>query len=317
MAELFFEVDTAPMARSVDSVKGHVHGVTAAVAAMEAAVIATERQSAKTISEHVDTGFYTMVKSQISQKAVAAYTEMTTKQMILFQLVKALDSVKRQMESDYNMISRRYAKLFQSLNKALESRIKELDRPAMKLAEIRKNIVFDKLKDDASLLLSASSEILSVVQTALSGKLKQKTRETLRTLSESITEEEFYRKKISSILQNRKYDSGKKDISKDPQHADSQYIPGIVSAAESLLNTDDCIENIYTPQSETWQNAPSMVSEINRISRDLAWVPTRTEDKDMVRKEFMALCEKECTDERLSKEIRRLFDESSWEEAQP
>lgn len=316
MADLYFEVDTAPMARSVDSVKGHVNGVAAAVVAMEAAVIATERQSAKTISEHVDNGFYTMVKSQISQKAVAAYTEMTSKQMTLFQLVKALDGVKRQMESDYNMISRRYAKLFQSLNKALETRIKELDRPAMKLAEIRKSIVFDKLKDDTSLLLSASNETLSVAQTALSGKLKQKTKETLLTLSDSITEEQFYRNKISSILQNREYDAVSKDTAGDSQDDDFRYIPGIVSSAESLLNIDDCIENIYAPQSETWQNTAPLVSEINRISKDLTWVPAKTEDTDPVRKEFMALCEKESTDERVSKEIMRLFDASSWEEAQ-
>jgi hypothetical protein len=57
MANLHFTVDTTPMARSVDSVRGHVNGVTTAVTAMEAAVIATEQESARTISENVDRGF--------------------------------------------------------------------------------------------------------------------------------------------------------------------------------------------------------------------------------------------------------------------
>jgi hypothetical protein len=65
-----------------------------------------------------------LVKSQISRKAVAAYTEMASKQGILLQLAKALDRVKRQMEDDFNMITRRYAKLFNSLNNLLTWRKK-------------------------------------------------------------------------------------------------------------------------------------------------------------------------------------------------
>ena len=133
MADLQFTVDTTPMAHYVDTAKGHLNAVTVAVTTMEAAVIATERRASQKICDNVDNGFYMLVKSQISQKAVAAYTEMTSKNVILLQLVKALEGVKRQMEADFNMISRRYAKLFGSLHKALETRIKELDRPAMRL----------------------------------------------------------------------------------------------------------------------------------------------------------------------------------------
>jgi GMP synthase PP-ATPase subunit len=138
MASLHFDVDTSPMARTVDSVNGHVNGVTVAVTAMEAAVIAAERKSSQTICENVDNGFYVLVKSQIGQKAVAAYSEMNSKLGILAQILKALDGIKNQMQADYNMICRRYHKLFQSLNNSLETRIRELDRPAMKIAETRK-----------------------------------------------------------------------------------------------------------------------------------------------------------------------------------
>ncbi|MDR3138473.1 MAG: hypothetical protein LBT95_02245, partial [Treponema sp.] len=140
MATLHFDVDTSPMARTVDSVNGHVNGVTVAVTAMEAAVIAAERNSSRTICENVDNGFYILVKSQISQKAVAAYAEMNSKLGILSQLLKALDNIKNQMQADYNMICRRYRKLFQSLDNSLETRIRELDRPAMKIAEIKNSL---------------------------------------------------------------------------------------------------------------------------------------------------------------------------------
>ncbi|MDR0643906.1 MAG: hypothetical protein LBG05_03175 [Treponema sp.] len=305
MADLYFEVDTSPMASTVDSVKSHVRNVTAAVTAMEAAVIATERQSAKTICENVDNGFFIMVKSQISQKAVAAYTEMTSKQMTLLQLVKALDNVKRQMEADYNMISGRYAKLFHSLNKALETRIRELDRPAMRLAEIRKT-VFDTLKDESSLLFSSSGEVLSFEQMALSGKLKQKTKDALKTLSDSIIESQSFAGKIDSILSPSEHeaDSG------------NRYIPVIVSETESLLNTTDVIDNVYVPCTEAWQTAAPVASKISGVSNSFAWKAAREEDKTSVRKEFVSLCEKDMPDPRIAKEMLRLFDGSSWEDAQ-
>ncbi|MDR2793999.1 MAG: hypothetical protein LBB61_10130 [Treponema sp.] len=304
MADLYFEVDTSPMASTVDSVKSHVRNVATAVTAMEAAVIATERQSAKTICENVDNGFYILMKSQICQKVVAAYTEMTSKQMTLLQLAKALDNVKKQMEADYNMISKRYTKLFHSLNKALETRIKELDRPAMRLADIRKSIVFDKLKDESSLLFSSSGEVAAFEQTALSGKLKQKTKDTLKTLSNSITETQSFNEKIDSILLPAENEPA----------SDMRYIPALFLETDSLLNTTDAIENAYVPHTDAWQNAAPVISEISRIAGSFAWKTADEGEKTPVRKEFVSLCEKEVSDPRLSKEMLRLFDESSWED---
>jgi hypothetical protein len=308
MASLSFEVDTTPMARTVDSVSGHVTGVTAAVTAMEAAVIATERKASKTICDNVDNGFYVLMKSQISQKAVAAYSEMTSKQMTLIQLVKALDNVRCQMESDYNMIARRYTKLFTSLNKALETRVRELDRPAMQLAEIRKSLVFDKLKNESALLLSSSGEIVQVEETALNGKLKQKTQETLKTLFSSVGDSETYNKKVDSILNS---------ANAVPLESVSEfyYLPALFMATESLLNREEQIESVYTTQSQDWQNTVPVVSEVNQASDSMGWKPSTDEERNLVRKEFVNLCEKETlSNERLSKEILRLFDRSAWED---
>jgi len=320
MADLLFNVDTTPMAQTVDSAKGHLNGVTVAVTAMQAAVIAAEFSASKTICENVDNGFYMLVKSQISQKAVAAYTEMTSKQITMLQLAKALENVKRQMEGDFNMITRRYAKLFNSRNKALDTRIKELDRPSMQLADIKKMVVFDKLKDDSSMLFSITAEALPFAQTALSGKLKQKTRDTMITLSESVTENSSYSEKVDSILVKNEsdfsggYSADKDSASGGNADSDFRYLPAIFLATESLLNPNDSIENIYIAHNEVWENTAPVVSEINRVQGRLCWITADREEKETIRREFMALCEKEAEDERLSKEIARLFDDSSWEE---
>ena len=314
MADLQFNVDTTPMANSVDTARGHINGVTVAVTAMEAAVIAAERSSSKTICENVDNGFFMLVKSQVSQKAVAAYSEMTSKQMTLLQLAKALEGIKRQMEGDYGMITRRYAKLFQSLNKALETRVRELDRPAMHLADIKKSIVFDKLKDDSSMLFSISTEALPVAQTALSGKLKQKTRDAMLTLTDSIDENNSFSKKVDSILVP---EAG----GKTPDGSDYRYLPAIFSATDSLLASGDHIEAVYT--ADVWQNAAPVVSQVNQMQSQLPWIPVNQEEKNTVRREFIALCENDGSlnknsndEERISKEMIRLFDGSAWEALQ-
>jgi hypothetical protein len=309
MAHLNFQVDTTPMARKVETVQGHVNGVSAAVVAMESAVIAAEQTASKTICDNVDNGFYVLVKSQISQKAVAAYTEMTSKEIVLFQLAKALDGVKRQMQADYNMISRRYFKLFNSLNKSLETRVKELDRPAMRIADVKKSFVFDKLRDESSLVYSASNDTQSLVQTALTGKIKQKTLDTMRTLYSTATETGLYNEKLESILEREDAYS----IEGGHEEDGGIYLPVLFSLTESLLNKDDLLENTYAPQSDAWQTTAPVIAELGRVGNTLSTAQINEEEKGKVRKEFLALCEKEDAEERVTREIMRLFDESSWE----
>ncbi|HCC37040.1 MAG TPA: hypothetical protein DEQ14_05210 [Treponema sp.] len=304
MASIQVDVDTTPLAASVDNTRGHLNLVTGAVTTMEAAVIAAENEAAQTICKNVDNGFYILVKSQISQKAVAAYTEMASKQMTLLQLVKALDNVKRQMENDFYMITKRYTKLFQSLNKSLETRVKELDRPAMRLAEIRKNMVFDKLKDDSSMLLSVSAESLPMAQTALSGKMKQKTQVAMQSLAGYVDESRSYSERVDSILTGGE---------KTSNSADLCYLPVVILETDSLLNLDDKIESVFTAHTDVWQNSASIVSEISRVQPELKWTASSAEEKSFIRGDFLSLCENEISEERLSKEIIRLFDESSWE----
>jgi hypothetical protein len=324
MARYDFTVDTSPMAGTVDTIRGHVNGVTVAVATMEAAVIAAERGASETICENVDKGFYVLMKSQLSQKAVAAYTEMTSKEVILFQLAKALDNVRGQMQGDYNMICRRYHKLFQSLNKTLETRVRELDRPAMKIAEIKKSLVFDRLKNDSSLLFSAAEETLSVSQTAISGKLKQKTSDVIKTLYESTVESRSYNDKLKNILLDEA--AGKKAGTEEPGTAagtdrrfsspdndDCYFLPVIFSSAESFLNSSDVIENIYTAQTDKWQNSGSIITELSGMQDKLNWTALDAGEREIIKREFIRLCEQDDSDERTDREIMRLFEANSWE----
>lgn len=122
------------MAQSIGSVSNHVTGTTAAVVAMKAAVVKAEADGAAHVCEKVNKGFYTLIRSQISQKIATLKSEVDSHLMRLNQQRKQLTGIRQRMERDYNMISSRYIKTFTAINKNLEQRVAELDKPVMDLA---------------------------------------------------------------------------------------------------------------------------------------------------------------------------------------
>jgi hypothetical protein len=223
--------------------------------------------------------------------------------MTLVQLTRALENVKRQMEADYQMIARRYTKLFASLNKALETRIQELDRPAMKLAGIKKSILFDKLKDNGTAMICVADDIASVSETALGGKLKQKTKTTLQTLSDQVLEDASYTEKVSAFLLKKEGKTG---------HDSLAFLPAIFFSGESSLHRDEYIDNVYAVQSDLLPTGAALVSALANAQEGLTWTPVSTEEKETLRKELLSLIEKESLDERASNELVRLFDADNW-----
>lgn len=143
-------VDTEPMARSINSVSHNVTGTTAAVVAMKAAVVAAETEGADHVCEKVNKGFYTLIRSQISQKIATLKSEVDSHLMRLNQQRKQLTAIRQRMERDYNMISARYLKTFTTINKNLEQRVSELDKPVLDLARTEA----DKVTNRASRLVA-------------------------------------------------------------------------------------------------------------------------------------------------------------------
>ena len=129
MAHFNFTVDTDPMANSIDGVAHHVDVTTAAVVAMQTAVVIAEQKGAEKICNNVNFGFYSLIRSQISQKIATHKSKADAKIMELQQQSVSLIAIKGRMEKDYMMLASRYTKLFEGLNKSLRARIFELDKP--------------------------------------------------------------------------------------------------------------------------------------------------------------------------------------------
>ena len=123
-------VDTDPFDNSVNYCNSHVHTLTGAVIATEAAEIKAKRKNAIKVGDAAVKGFFNVIgfdlRSQISE-----LTQKTESLLIaLKDLAKACIKKQTQMEADYTRISKRYYSIFEDLNKELENRIFELNKPA-------------------------------------------------------------------------------------------------------------------------------------------------------------------------------------------
>lgn len=146
MAHFDCVIDTNPMAREIESVSDRINRTTAAVIGMQAAVIQAEGEAADHVCDNVNRGFYALIHSQISQKIARLQSEVDSHLMKLNQHRKQLLGIRARMERDYGMISSRYFKLFNALNKNLELRVFELDKPTINFAVRDTNTIMNRTK---------------------------------------------------------------------------------------------------------------------------------------------------------------------------
>src|SRR5579864_1057357 len=128
MASFDFTVDTGEMAHSIDGLSAHVGSVTTAVVTMQAAVLAAETAAAERICKNVDRGFFSLIRSQITQKIARLQSEVDSRFLEMHQQSLALRAIKSRMEHDYHMIAARYVRLFHSVDLSLRNRVLELNR---------------------------------------------------------------------------------------------------------------------------------------------------------------------------------------------
>lgn len=135
------DVDTNAFDASVGHCNNAVNALTGAVVATEAAQVESKRQASKQIASTIVKGFFDYVGADLSQKI----KELSSKCESLFiALMGHKDnclSKSKQMQDDYNRISKRYSKIFEDLDKETVSRIEVLDKLTFQFAESAQNLV--------------------------------------------------------------------------------------------------------------------------------------------------------------------------------
>ena len=188
MARFDFTVDTNPMAHELGGVSHKVQETTTAVVAMKTAVVLAEEQAASHVCGNVNKGFYTLIRSQISQKIARLKSDVDSHLMRLVQQRKQLEAIQKRMERDYNMIAARYKKLFDGLNANLEQRIFELDKPAVDFAVKEIDKVSNRTTSLTATVPVAQLESLAVSQQIIASNVKNRGSKVIGSMSHFLSD---------------------------------------------------------------------------------------------------------------------------------
>ena len=167
-------VDTDPFDRSVGKCNNHITGLTTAVAATEAAHVASIKKNAERLGRTITDGFFTTVKSEISQQMVELQTRIDADMLHLNELAKKCKEKQTQMQHDYERISSRYAKIFDDLNKELENRIHALDQQTFKFKNTTNDIAERVIDSDMITTVVVSGNESSSLEARISASLTKK-----------------------------------------------------------------------------------------------------------------------------------------------
>lgn len=135
------DVDTNDFDRSVANCNSSVNGLTAAVVATEAAQVSAKVEASKKVAGSIIKGFFDYVGADLAQKIKELASRCEATFMELMDQKKTCLSKTTQMQDDYQRITKRYAKLFEDLDKEVVSRIEQMDRPTFRFADVAQSVV--------------------------------------------------------------------------------------------------------------------------------------------------------------------------------
>lgn len=295
------EVDTTPMAQELHTVSNHVKGTTAAVVTMQAAVIAAENEGTKKVCSNVNRGFFTMMRSQISQKIANKQSRVEALLLHLAQQKRQLLGIKSNMEREYGRISERYLRIFTSVNKELESRITQIDQPVFELVNKHMATSTNRMNALSGWVTTSQSEGLTDGQQILVSKMKHNAQVALEQTTEFLEQIGEQRVLTSKVLIAQPTDNEDKTCS----------IPVLIcettSDASGISKTE-----VVTPDALPKANA-NQVDNAVRSTENLPWTTDNKEQSTLVSEEFERLMMASPANKRVKKMITKLFHATAYQ----
>lgn len=264
------DVDTNAFDASVGHCNNAVNALTGAVVATEAAQVESKRQASKQIASTIVKGFFDYVGADLSQKI----KELSSKCESLFiALMGHKDnclSKSKQMQDDYNRISKRYSKIFEDLDKETVSRIEVLDKPTFQFAESAQNLV-DR---------NSNTELLGISTISANENIKL---ETVLSCSHVKQQASVLLDKANCYLQGTyRLANSVRDMLDDSQAENDillpvmfvEYVKNIENKETRIIGTDDS----FTPSGD----AVDSTLRSKFMSKDVEWGDMNSNDFDKV-----------------------------------
>lgn len=270
-------VDTDPVDESVADCNHTVDRLTGSVAATEAAEIVSIRERAEQIGSTIISGFFRTIRSDISQQINELANVVESRVLHLQQMAKRCLEKQEQMQNDYLRISSRYEKIFTELNKELENRIYELDKPTF---DFKRKC--DEHHDRASSTdMVATSTVgnkeSGILQSQISVSVtKNRALEAIGKARDFLTTHKHTRDTINSCVVN-------------DANEGSLFMPVFFVEMVSSPNVNDSC--IYTQKTFSKNKEASRILQQSLVRQK--WSPKSQQEKEYIRQSFIARVMKE------------------------
>ena len=289
-------VDTNDFDRSVNHCNASIHGLTAAVVATEAAQVEAKKNASRKIANTIIQGFFNYVGADLAQKIkeLAAKCEATF--LELMDQKQTCMAKTSQMQNDYEMISRRYCKIFEDLDKETVSRIEQLDKPAFQFADMAQRVADMGCNSDLLGLATVSAnENLQLEAILACSHVKMQAGKLIEGANEYLKGTYKLNKSVSDMLTE---ESEEHDI----------HLPVIYL---ETVNTDNQnVSLIYGADSRFAPSGEFIDSNLRSrfISGGVEWDTMPSEYKERTMPYFNSLLQADQLDERIQKTIIELME---------
>lgn len=292
-------VDTTPMAHELQSVSSHVKGTTAAVVTMQSAVIAAENNSANKVCSNVNRGFFTLVRSQISQKIANKQSRVEALYLQLGQQKRRLLGIKSAMERDYGRVAANYLRTFTNINKELEKNIRELDQPVFDLVNRQVATSSNRMTALSGIISTSQLEGIATSQQLLVSEIKHNAQLAISQAADFLTHIGEQRVLTDQILISQPDDNSEKTC----------HMPVIIS--ETVSDSQNNVRTeIFVPEELSDEGATRVMGVI-RSKDDLDW--NKKEASPLVGDEFARLLDKSDASTRVKEMISKLYHKNDYE----
>jgi len=305
MSNFNFTVDTQEMARSIDGVSSHVNAATTAVVTMESAVVAAELAAANRVCQHVERGFFNLIRSQITQKIARLRSAVDSRFIEMQQQGQALKAIKGRMESDYQMVAKRYTRLFQSIDRSLRNRIFELDKAVSGLVNHEMERLSARMLAMQGQVPVHQMESLQSSQRVAISHTKASAHRAIRSMQTFLADSSRQGQLFESIL--FKAGSGASDV---------RYLPILVFESDSIaasVSEWNIATPIGSPRRMTEAIGQAVQSAVFASLASMKWAPPGSEASARVAAEFRRFATQSGTADRVQQQLFRLFDASPWQ----
>ena len=295
-------IDTSDLAYSLDNVTNRLGQTVEAVDEVGRCVCDAEKAAADKVCRSVNSGFFTLIRTQLMQKKVNVQAIAESQLLTLRHFAQSLRRIKHQLGVDFQRITARYTKLFKSLADALQNRIYSLDRPVAEVADSDYNTMSGRIMMLGAPTAVVQQDSTSVISQLAAVRCKRNCQNVLDGVKTLIDHGITLGRTMSGIMRDTQQSAMR-----------SVFIPVVVFESVDMFIADSLQINFVMPDEPSAAEHAARIKKACFESMDrFSWVESGEEARREVVRRVNSLISSGAASEREAKIMSELMRKASW-----